>query len=241
MNKPAFVTFTGVDRYTDVDKMLELQFRYPIEWGVLFSPDRQGKPDQMRYPDTSTLAKLWAAPRLNLSAHLCGRFAQNVFFGEVFDKQIDLKHFLSVCGRVQINTAAPLGEAELLTLRDFGVWHRLKVIVQCRKEFPRGMSPYINQVTWLFDASGGRGIEPKAWPQDLPNPARILRGYAGGLNPDNVAKHAATIGAHDTHFYLDMETGVRSTLTNTTSPGESSFFDLKKVEAVCRAVYGDAA
>lgn len=53
MSKPEFITFTGVDINSNLDRMVMLSSRYPIEWGVLFSPDRQGKPAHRRYPPHS--------------------------------------------------------------------------------------------------------------------------------------------------------------------------------------------
>ena len=38
--KPHFLTFTGIDADTDLDRVHDLSRRYPLEWGVLFSPDK---------------------------------------------------------------------------------------------------------------------------------------------------------------------------------------------------------
>lgn len=46
--QPLFITFTGVDEHTDLRGMIALSAQYPIEWGVLFSPKRQGC--ETRYP-----------------------------------------------------------------------------------------------------------------------------------------------------------------------------------------------
>jgi phosphoribosylanthranilate isomerase len=72
----------------------------------------------------------------------------------------------------------------------------------------------------LFDASAGRGVAPDGWPAPLPG---HFCGYAGGINPGNVAGHIEKIraaGAVDT--WIDMESGVRT----------DDRFDLDKVRAV---------
>lgn len=70
----------------------------------------------------------------------------------------------------------------------------------------------------------GMAFSPDSLPPGLPNK---LVGYAGGINPDNVSKFLALI-AHADNFYIDMESGVRT----------NGWFDLDKVESVCRQVFG---
>lgn len=222
MTLPKFITFTGFDAHTDVARMISLSKRYPIEWGVLFSPDRQGNG---RYPPSRALAGLWAAEGLNLSAHLCGGHSRELIErGSLSDPPVGLDLFLQECKRVQINTRS--AELNLSGVVAWAVPRNLSVIYQCRAAFP-----FDTMVDWLFDASGGRGIEPKSWPVPRSSAQeRRLKGYAGGLNPDNVAAHVASIGRFDSNYWIDMESGVRDA---------EDRFDLDKCEAVCRAVYGD--
>ncbi|WP_454909583.1 hypothetical protein [Variovorax gossypii] len=42
MNTPQFTTFTGADDDTCIDEMQALSRDYPVEFGILFSPTRQG-------------------------------------------------------------------------------------------------------------------------------------------------------------------------------------------------------
>jgi phosphoribosylanthranilate isomerase len=72
----------------------------------------------------------------------------------------------------------------------------------------------------LLDASGGRGID---------TPIEILKtnikvGYAGGINPDNVADKLSFLLEHVNtgEFWIDMESGVRT----------DDWFDLDKVVKV---------
>ena len=74
----------------------------------------------------------------------------------------------------------------------------------------------------LFDASAGRGVAPEGWPAPIPD---HFCGYAGGINPGNVARHIELIkeaGAEDT--WIDMESGVRT----------ENRFDLDKVREVLK-------
>jgi len=73
----------------------------------------------------------------------------------------------------------------------------------------------------LFDESAGRGISPDSWDAPL---AGHFCGYAGGMNPDNVARNIDIISkvAAGQTTWIDMETGVRT----------NDHFDLGKVRRV---------
>ncbi len=59
MRKPEFITLTGLDDRTDLDAAIALSEKYPIEWGVLFSPSQQGKPNSPRTSVASIRARSW--------------------------------------------------------------------------------------------------------------------------------------------------------------------------------------
>jgi len=214
--KPEFITFTGADDQTDVSGMCALAADYPVEWGILFSPKRQGTG---RYPLT---VGRFTNMGLQLAAHLCGGDARDVI--ENGESQWD--ELLENCfARAQINTADPKVQPALI--KEWADRLALRAILQCRGEFPD-----VRAVDVLFDASGGRGIEPTSWPK--PAIGR-LNGYAGGLNPANVGNAVQKIAARFAHgcsgatYWIDMESGVRD---------EHDRFDLAKCRAVCEAVYG---
>lgn len=216
-NLPAFITFTGVDDKTDIQAMADLAALYPIEWGVLFSPKRQGKEQHPRYPSLTFVKELTHSGRdLRLSAHLCGGDARQVIeFGRSqYDEPIR-EHF----DRVQINTT------DHVIPKDLVAWARglqVQAILQCRDVFPNN-----DDVSWLYDASGGRGITPAIWPASLGG--SWLVGYAGGLNPGNVAAAVAQIQTQASNFWIDLETGARD---------GNDRFSIEKCRAVCEAVYG---
>jgi hypothetical protein len=210
MKKPEHITFTGVDDQTALDEMRRLSERYPIEWGVLFSPSRQGV--DPRYPNGETLSRLlWS--KLKMAAHLCGDYSRNVMAGAKVDIPVDLYYF----SRIQINSATP--DARRINTFRKG-WGVKNAIAQHREgPFPKG------EVDWLFDKSGGTGATPDAWPQH-PGQGQFV-GYAGGINPENVLDVIGAIDA-DGQYWIDMESGVRT----------NNVFDLQLCRQVCEAVYG---
>lgn len=230
---PKFITFTGADEHTDVARMLALSSRYPIEWGILFSPQRQGAG---RYPPMHWVEELRVRGHgLRFAAHLCGGYARDAIVGMLelgIDKRLHM--FLAACERVQINTASP--NLNIAGVAEWAAKNRLRVIFQTRTTFPDDP-----RVDWLFDASGGRGVTPHAWPSPGPTleSEKRMKGYAGGIRPETVAGIVKLIGSDcgdgcgaDDNYYLDMESGVRDA---------DDRFSLDKVEAVCVAVYGERA
>lgn len=211
-NKPSFITFTGADDQTNIAGMAELSSQYHIEWGILFSSKLQGSG---RYPSISFVRDLMA-PKLRYSAHLCGEVARQVIETQSsrYDEPLS-EHF----ERVQINTVRPVNTA---SIRQWAIQIGVRPILQCVGEFPEDQN-----VEWLFDASGGLGLTPAIWPPALPDSR--LRGYAGGLNPDNVGKTVALLGTLADNYWIDMETGLRD---------GNDRFDLARCRQVCEAVYG---
>ena len=205
---PEFITFTGADDHTSIAGMAALSSRYPVEWGVLLNPTRQGI--AARFPGEEALARLMASG-LRLAAHLCGPYAALVMRGLGNEIPIDLSPF----GRFQINHARPDPDH----LSRFGERWGRRCIAQTRGT----VFPGNTAVEWLFDASGGRGITPAKWPA---YPGRLV-GYAGGIGPENAASVVQAINA-DGPYWIDMENRVRS----------DDRFDLVLCEMVCEAVYG---
>lgn len=209
MRTPAFITFTGADDHTDVNEMAVLSKNYPIEWGVLFSPARQGA--DPRYPGGEAQSRFaWSG--LRLAAHLCGDHSRAIMEGRRVDTPVDLGIF----SRIQINHHAPNPQS-IIKFRNG--WGKMRCIAQTRGlgNFPKDTS-----IDWLFDASGGRGVAPPVWPA---YPGRMV-GYAGGIGPNNVRAVLEQIGATGA-YWIDMESGVRT----------GDRFDLALCRRVCEAVY----
>lgn len=216
MTLPRFITFTGADDETDIAQMCELSDRYPIEWGILFSPTRRGS---ARYPSIDWVTKLRANGPAKLSAHLCGGYSRDVL--NRGHTEIDFAiadRFM----RAQINTSDPL--ASPATVEGWATTVGVKPIMQCRAVFPSDL-----RVAWLFDASGGRGIEPKFWPAPPIGLQSLFVGYAGGLRPENVVEHLKHISWVARDYWIDMESGVRD---------QHDRFSIDRCRQVCEAVYG---
>ena len=214
---PEFITFTGLDELTNLDRVRDLSNRFPLEFGVLFSPKRQGS--DPRYPGEKLLGQLRRRTHLlHLSAHLCGEHARSVV--RMSEARVKLDGF----ARVQVNHDDPHDGAIAQFARNRA---GALPIAQTRGDvFPNSVT-----VSWLFDRSAGTGVAPSSWPKH-PGKGRLV-GYAGGIGPDNVREVLEAIDS-DGPYWIDMESGVRSV-----DFLGRDWLDLDKCEAVCLAVYGD--
>lgn len=212
-NKPAFITFTGVDRADLLPGMQALSSRFPIEWGVLIDPDRDNQP---LYPDRGA-RQAFQSSALRLSAHICGPAASSLARG--LDPQLELKGF----ARLQINHSRNgSDEATIQNVHAFGSRCNIRVALQCQRAFPTD-----DRVDWLYDVSFGSGKMPDTWPAVVS--AHPLCGYSGGLGPANVVDRLKRFPVvPGVPFWIDMESGVRT----------AGRFDLEKCAAVCEAVFG---
>lgn len=215
---PSSITFTGVDEQTDVCAMLDLVELYPIEWGVLFSPSRQG--NDQRYPSLPWIQEFVLKHGAGkLSAHLCGGYTMAVMDGHALPNEID-QLVSTQFDRVQFNGASRMAENRI---KEWSNARGLEPIMQCPEKFPEygGVG-----IAWLLDGSGGKGIKRGKWPY----PRTGLRvGFAGGLGPDNVEETVERVGNFGCIYWLDMESGVRDA---------NNRFSLEKCQAVCEIVYG---
>ena len=189
MAKPRWITFTGLDARTDMERAADLAMRYPVEWGVLFG----GRLGKNRYPDERTVQEIesWGCP---MSAHLCGPLAAEANEGT---PPVDYAAYQ----RIQVNRAR--GCYDYSALESLSRLSGRYVVAQHRTEqFPAERSG----IQWLQDTSGGKGAPARFWA--TPENAQQLVGYAGGLHPENVATEVAKMPAE--YFWIDMETGVRT-------------------------------
>jgi len=219
--KPRHITFTGVDERTDIDRLADISSRYPCEWGILYSRNRQGLDNRYPSPDAKIFNVLsdLKADGHHFAAHICGKFAQIIMRGDFELKdRLDIPLGFHAYDRIQVNHIAPHPNM----LDQFAAYHGKEVICQYRGvEFPDMASPSL-----LYDPSGGNGLMPTSWPR---NPYTNFVGYAGGLNASNIHDINATVSELTVgDYWLDMETGVRT----------NDYLDLDKVEAVLREVYG---
>jgi hypothetical protein len=75
-------TLTGLDDHTPPERVVELSALYPLaEWGLLYSPGRQGLGG--RYPSLATIrtALIQAPAHVRLAVHLCGQAVADALDG----------------------------------------------------------------------------------------------------------------------------------------------------------------
>jgi hypothetical protein len=182
-----FVTITGIDEWTDLDRIQALSARFPVEWAILMSPDLQGL--HPRFPAHETIDAFRSLP-VRKAAHLCGAHAKAIMASG--EPAVDLAGF----DRAQINHRRPVAEL----IAGFAFRHGVQGIMQSRTvEFPEAAG-----VQMLYDRSGGHGRLPPEWPV---HPGMLV-GIAGGISPATIGTVLATIPAGP--VWLDMETGVRT-------------------------------
>lgn len=220
------ITFTGIDAKTDINALREIQREFPIaEFGVLTS--YHWHENGNRYLNPAFMSNLYAGNgELNLALHICGSAAHDASVG--LWQKIDEHLFgtLGIFKRIQLNVANRKDNPERAIAPSFP--HQ-ELIIQQRN--PHEIDLFIETIkrygflnrtgfSMLLDASGGRGID---------TPIEILKtnvkvGYAGGINPDNVADKLSFLLEHVNtgEFWIDMESGVRT----------DDWFDLDKVVKV---------
>ena len=216
------ITFTGIDARTDLQELQAIQQQYPIaEFGVLTS--YHWYENGNRYINPQFLCNL-CGQRLNLALHVCGSAAHDAAMGEWYKIDDHLSGALSMFKRIQLNVANRTDNPKYLWSTHYS---GQELIVQQRNAedvalyaATRSEFEYVCPVSVLLDASGGQGID---------TPLKILKthgkvGYAGGFNPDNVAKKLSFLlqNVRMGDFWIDMESGVRT----------DDWFDLDKVRRV---------
>ena len=219
------VTFTGIDLWTDLQRLASISQQYPYaEFGLLMSKDWQENGPRFPNPDIVwKLANIWSSQPFHLSLHLCGEFAIAAAKGDyTFLDTMIAPNLFSIFERVQLN---------LDSKSMFDVLHRItktkkEVIVQMRtaalcKQFLDGGNP--EGMSYLIDFSGGRGLDT---PVEVVNVPGVHVGYAGGIGPGNVGQKLRGLLTYpfDGEFWIDMETCVRT----------NDKFDLDKVEQVLK-------
>lgn len=217
------ITFTGIDEKTDIKALQEIQRAYPfVEFGVLVA--KNWKENGNRYPDPEWLGGLHYAG-LNLSCHVCGSYARAI------TQKLEWSHLIALLGdkkylfnRCQINIAGTEPTEKTFFLRTPPFFK--EIIIQQKSVDEHKTWDAINWhgfMSILLDASGGLGIDTgiKLWPDWY-----YKIGYAGGMNPDNVADKLAYLLENARHpFWIDMESGVRT----------DDWFDINKVAKVLEA------
>jgi hypothetical protein len=198
------VTLTGPDMHTDPAALAALARRHPrVEWGVLSSAERR----EARYPDDAWVARFTqACVGAHAAIHLCDAHVDGFIAG---DAAIRAK--AAAFARAQLNFSQRVSPKDIAALHRSIDAYAGRVILQHNPDNAALIDTLASRgadFDVLFDASGGKGVRPEAWPAPL---ARLRCGYAGGLGPDNVAAElpriAAASGEHD--YWIDMASSLR--------------------------------
>lgn len=219
--KLKYVSITGADDGVAVADLNALAQEYPfVEWAILLLPEEAGSP---RAPTFEWIRGFKAGYRGKHKAmHLCGGALAGFVEGRA-----DILALMAGFDRIQLNlefgpVEGTYDPARLLA--QIAAHPQFQFIIQYtdkRKSMLPALAALPNHAI-LFDASAGRGVAPEGWPAPLQG---HVCGYAGGINPANVARHIELIraaGAGET--WIDMESGVRT----------DNRFDLDKVREVLK-------
>lgn len=225
------VTLTGADQSIKVSELADISKKYPyVEWGILFSQSKAGVP---RYASYDWITELQALSGVNLAAHLCGKWVDDIMSGNFTFINDSLS---SIFNRFQLN----MGASRLQTA--ISSQSVLSAIKPCNKHVMfggdySGLNPecFKNnlQISPLFDASGGRGVKASRWPKPYIKETGdlVFCGYAGGLGPDNVEEELKNITeVCPGDYWIDMESSLRSRING------NDVFDLDKCVSVLEKV-----
>jgi hypothetical protein len=212
------ITFTGADETVSPIELINISKEYPfIEWGILFSIDKQGK--EKRYPSIEWISELLqlieqehVGNKVKLSAHICGQYVRDLMIGENTWMNTWMES-LPYFSRVQINSGVairyPMKEMEYIrSIRLFGDRQIITQSDGMNVSHLILLGLYGFNVASLIDKSGGTGktINNIFYPE---HPS--YWGYAGGLNPDNIELKLEEINnITDKKVWIDMESGIRN-------------------------------
>lgn len=216
------VTFTGPDDRTDPAALARLAHRYPfVEWAILSSPLRAGKP---RCPGDAWVADfVRVCPAVRKSIHLADADIDLWLGG---DPRIAAK--AQAFDRAQLNfdqERSPRDPEQLVA----GISRGRPVVILQHHAGNADLIEALRRRTTgfevLFDASSGKGVLPASWPIPI---GGVECGYAGGLGPATIRAELPRIAAAAAGpFWIDMASSVRD-------PADDSF-SLDACEAVLAA------
>ena len=223
-----YCTITGADNNTSIDDMLRLSAKYPfVEWGILFGSQAA----EPRFPGNNWVDDLLERKeRMNLCAHLCGRYLRAQLEGKPMG-------VVSQFQRAQLNWHGQKWQVNAEQMHANMLGTQLQYIFQLDgvndAHLQAAIAAGVN-AAGIFDRSHGAGISPDVWPDPIPG---VLCTYSGGIGPDNIFVNLMAIdirvGNHGAPPYcIDMETKVRS--DNVNIRGQDTL-DMEKVEACLAA------
>ena len=196
------VTICGADDSTQISDLKTLTSEFPfVEWGILVMKGRQ----RVGYPSYKKVVEFLEAG-LPCAGHLCGDWASDINdgFWSIFASHPRYTEFQ----RFQINFAGkpirPMVVAGIALTK-----LRQQIIFQVSDfehlVFRLALATNLN-VAAFYDLSHGNGKPVENWPK---TPEIGYYGYAGGLNPENLARQLEAISqVAKVPSWIDVQTGV---------------------------------
>lgn len=229
------LSITGADNLVPVDSLNSLVKAFPsLELAILYLPERENHP---RNPGVEWRNKFFSnIPKENTAIHLCGQEAFNVILSPEFEHS-SLFQELKKTSRIQLNINARkdiFSHAQVHAIYTILLKHDFTLILQYHERSKEWILPYISpkkikNVHLLLDASLGKGVTPEKF--EIPDELKKLDypiGFAGGLNPDNIASvHVQVKSFSLSKYWLDLESGART----------DNIFDLGKAQKLCESVF----
>lgn len=212
------VTITGADDSINHADLIEISKRFPfVEWGILFSPKRQGTD---RYPSIDWVKLLRVAVKnndLSCSAHLCGDYSlESITHGTINKFEGAVMDYENFFKRIQLNFNCQKNRVNSELLKQYLFSDaKIPTILQYNKangilcSYIQSQNTDLKPVHFLHDGSGGRGVLPSFWKGVVP---KHFTGYAGGLNPDNLELSLKNIEdfVGENSVWIDAESGIRT-------------------------------
>lgn len=212
--KEFFITFTGIDSHTELSKLSK-----NAEYGILFST----KNDSNRYPSQDTIftmADYLYNEGHQLSLHICGSGAKELLLNK------ELEHMINYFKRIQVNGKVKLQKAISIC----NLYPNHSIIFQYNEDNKNLIEELkeIENVSFLVDASGGKGLSPTEW---INPDFDSYIGYAGGLGEDNIINQLNDIyEVASNYFWIDMESKLRD---------ENDLFSIKKANKILKLILGE--
>ena len=226
MLAPTLVTLTGASDDVDVKELVDLSLEFPfVEWGILYSHKLSGV--EQKYPSRQWIKKFFDTVNMtgysnpmNVALHLCGNVIDDYINDTLFTVNPSSKNNINIVEfmhpyfilenfRLQLNFTLPHIGVDIEDIEAVISGELFPIITQHKPANTILLEygfPSNHQL--LFDTSGGRGITPTEWPEQIPEK---MCGYAGGIGPDNIKDVLSAISnIAVTPYWIDMEAKLRT-------------------------------
>ncbi len=190
-----YITCSDMREYNEIDDIINLGKKYPMaEFAIQAHPSKFSA-YMPRYVWFDTLMHTARVNDINLAMHVNSEWRTEICHGNIpfeIKRMWDLRrdNGKPVIGRVQVNINGGNEKYRLYVAKvadiiraypdtEFIFQYTPRQNARLKKLNATGAA-----FSMLFDASGGRGISPRAWRAPVMDNHKI--GYSGGLSPENV-------------------------------------------------------